>query len=196
MNYGITEVVDDFAETSIGSFIPSHYSTDSFELQSNRVSPRLVHGVAFVAAIAVPTLLNPFIPVSVRTIVQQHIIDHGRSVTQQNAQTQTVDFVSGWRGFFNFVNPAEIERYLSDNQELTPVFIEVVEAIQARRLNMSTLALELYQDTEEDWEKIFITLEPDIRDIDELLEIEEELFQSTIGRHEPSLNGRIVLMVC
>lgn len=97
-----------------------------------------------------------------------------------------------FHGYNNVQN--EVDEYLSENPGLER-FLDEIPAPLFKEEGIKTLDLELYHDYDEHWEKLFVVVNTDIIDMQELERLQKRLVMKFIEPRAEALAGRVILSV-
>ena len=89
---------------------------------------------------------------------------------------------------------AEVKNYLNHNNDLLD-FLSSLPASISKADVVESVDLEFYHDMEEHWEKLFVVVNTQIDDMDELDELEDSLYSSLLEPNNDLLSGRVVLSI-
>ena len=89
---------------------------------------------------------------------------------------------------------AEVKDYLNHNNDLLD-FLSSLPASISKADVVESVDLEFYHDMEEHWEKLFVVVNTQIDDMDELDELEDSLYSSLFEPNNDLLSGRVVLSI-
>ena len=89
---------------------------------------------------------------------------------------------------------AEVNNYLNHNDDLLG-FLSSLPASISTEYGVESLELEFYHDIEEHWEKLFVVVNTQLDDMDELDVLEDSLYSSLFEPNNDLLSGRVVLSI-
>ena len=89
---------------------------------------------------------------------------------------------------------AEVNNYLNHNDDLLDFLLSLPESI-SKADGVESVELEFYHDIEEHWEKLFVVVNTQLDDMDELDVLEDSLYSSLFEPNNDLLSGRVVLSI-
>lgn len=157
--------------------------------------------VAFAALVATTiassTIIEPVIATPIDTVVSvEGSGPQGGFTYELLKQAEAISAASSTvlTEVYSIDDPSAVERYLENNSELIEP-LNVIAAELTKASYVGSVSLELYRDSEEHWEKLFVVATSTIVDVDELIALEDELFLSFFQPKTDDLSGRVALSV-
>ena len=152
---------------------------------------------AIAALISFPTMIQPVFASPQETVILSNGLSHQPAYIYSNLSQKEFIYSDSLNSVLeNYVikDQNAVKHYISHNDDLLN-FI----GFAARKLHrveyISSVELELYHDSEENWEKLFIVVNTELDDMDEIDQLETSLFYSIFEPQIALLSGRVVLSV-
>ncbi len=89
---------------------------------------------------------------------------------------------------------AEVKNYLNHNMDLLG-FLSSLPTSISKSKGVESIDLEFYHDIEEHWDKLFVVVNTQIEDMDELDALEDSLYSSLFEPKTEMLSDRVALSV-
>ena len=184
-----------FSPTVMGGFLRTQKEDE--RLADSTPSITSASWAALVALnTSVATFIPPIIPTSIVTeVIAAEVSSNSyRPEGYLPKQVKNSSIIDKLSKAYTVSSSVVVGQYLTNNQDL----IETLNTIPAQLANspsVKAIELELYQDIEENWEKLFVMVTTITDDIDKLDRMEDELFTSLFQPHMEQLAGRLVLSV-
>ncbi|MDE0512159.1 MAG: hypothetical protein OXI88_10290 [Gammaproteobacteria bacterium] len=90
--------------------------------------------------------------------------------------------------------PTEVGNYLDHNNDLLDFLSSLPESI-SKSDGVESVKLEFYHDIEEHWEKLYVIVNTQLDDVDELDALENSLYSSLFEPNNDLISGRVVLSI-
>ena len=90
--------------------------------------------------------------------------------------------------------PTEVGNYLDHNNDLLD-FLSSLPARISKSDGVESVELEFYHDIEEHWEKLYVIVNTQLDDADELDALEDSLYSSLFEPNNDLISGRVVLSI-
>lgn len=174
------------------------HSTDDSTLAGNYLEPEpKERGLIFdCLKIATVFTMLPVITATAITYATSVIPSENRTMIREDFSKQLIDAtrfspVSALHGY-TFEDRIGVEYYLSKNRDLVS-FLSILADRLNSEVKVDSTGLELYRDIEEGWEKLFVVASTSFDDMDELISLEDSLFDEFFEPENDLIAGRIVL---
>lgn len=102
--------------------------------------------------------------------------------------------LSGALSRYKVKNFPQVERYLKGNNDLVELLRQLSVQVSSSK-DVASIELELYHDIEEHWEKLYVTVNTQIEDMDKLDVFEDYLYSSFFAPKTEMLSGRVVFSI-
>ena len=90
--------------------------------------------------------------------------------------------------------PAEVKNYFDHNNDLLD-FLSSLPARISKSDGVESVELEFYHDIEEHWKKLYVIVNTQLDDMDELDVLEDSLYSSLFEPNNDLISGRVVLSI-
>lgn len=140
-----------------------------------------------------PTLISPVIESPADTVILANRLSPPSAAAISKRGESEMDLSFALDGF-EVKGLADVENYLNRNYDLLSFLSSLPDHI-SNAYGVESVELELYHDIEEHWEKLFVIVNTQIDDMDELDVLEDSLFSSLFEPRAELLFGRVVLSI-
>ena len=119
-----------------------------------------------------------------------HLPPVATDVQLSNSRTDVSSALDG----YEIREPTEVKNYLDHNHDLLDFLSSLPENI-SKSDGIESVELEFYHDIEEHWEKLYVIVNTQLDDVDELDVLEDSLYSSLFEPNNDLISGRVVLSI-
>ena len=127
------------------------------------------------------------------TIADSFEYSHLPAANDAQPANNWIDLSSAFNGY-EVREPAEVKNYLDHNNDLLDFLSSLPESI-SKSDGVESVELEFYHDIEEHWEKLYVIVNTQLDDGDELDALEDSLYSSLFEPNNDLVSGRVVLSI-
>ena len=127
------------------------------------------------------------------TIADSFEYSHLPAANDAQLGNNRTDLSSALNGY-EVREPAEVKNYLDRNNDLLDFLSSLPESV-TKSDGVESVELEFYHDIEEHWEKLYVIVNTQLDDVDELDVLEDSLYSSLFKPNNDLISGRVVLSI-
>ena len=181
------------AATVIPNYVENVHIANNANLNVSSFTDKFFKKTAFITLASLPTIVQPIIETPSDTLISTERPFIHSVVIGSPHNRSGVDLSVALDGY-EVKGLTDIENYLNRNDDLLK-FLSSLPASIYKSESVESVELEFYHDIEEHWEKLFVVVNTQIDDMDELNELEDSLYSSLFEPNTDTLSGRVVLSI-